>query len=267
SSEHQDDQRDSPSSQSPPVIRVPPRKTSRRFSSSDNSPMTTNLVNSGRLNTPEYHRQKQSQNRRISFSDVSSESAEFDCFDNNSNLSKEASAPAQKNINERDSSDLKPDVQTNEKSTQKSLKITGNNMEQHQHEKSDTTSPDSQVSLVSHLKIFKEELKQCEDASDVKQQKVSQEPVQIKNPSSITSRNTRSNTDAVQKPDTPRPKDHYVLSPFHMRIRIRHTNPGADLHWKTVRRLQAEATQTDLTNQMKITSRMKLRETLSYQTK
>ncbi|KAI2660171.1 Nitrogen regulation protein NtrY [Labeo rohita] len=209
----EDDQRDSPSSQSPPVIRAPPRKTSRRLwrrqldsSSSDNSPMTTNPVNNIRLDTPEYHRQKpgkpdkKSQNRRISFSDVSSELAEADCLDNNSNLSKKAFAPAQKSINNQDSSDLKPDDQTNEKSTEKSLKITGTNMEQHQHELN------SEASLVSQLKIFKEELKQCEDATDIKQQTVSQEPFKIKNPSSISSRNTQSNTDALQKPDTPRPK-------------------------------------------------------------
>lgn len=171
--------------------------------------MTANPVNSVRLDTPEDHRQragktdKQSQNRRISFSfaDVSSE---FEFPDINSSVIKEASAPAQ-----HDSSDLKPDVQTNEESTQKSLKITRTNTEEHEqdsneqhlHEKPDTTSPDSEASLVSQLTIFKEELKHCEDAAEIKQQ---MEPVQFKNPSSI--RNTQSNADALQKPDTPRPK-------------------------------------------------------------
>ncbi|KAF4108602.1 uncharacterized protein LOC131548542 [Onychostoma macrolepis] len=209
SSEIQDDHKDSSSTQSPPVIRAPPRKTSRRLwrrqldsSSSDNSPMTANPVNSVRLDTPEDHRQrpaktdKQSQNRRISFSfaDVSSE------FDINSSVIKEASAPAQSNNNGHDSSDLKPDVQTNEESTQKSLKITRTNTEEHEqdsneqhlHEKPDTSSPDPEASLVSQLTIFKE------DATEM----VSQEPVQFKKPSSI--RNTQS--DALQKPDTPRPK-------------------------------------------------------------
>lgn len=170
--------------------------------------MTANPVNSVRLDTPD-HRQragktdKQSQNRRISFS-FADVSREFDFSDINSSVIKEASAPAQ-----HDSSDLKPDVQTNEDSTQKSLKITRTNTErnsneQHLHEKPDTTSPDSEASLVSLLTIFKEELKHCEDAAEIKQQMVSQEAVLFKNPSFI--RNTQSNADALQKPDTPRPR-------------------------------------------------------------
>ncbi len=131
---------------------------------------------------------KPSQNRRISFSfaDVSSE---FDFSDIDSSAIKYASAPAQRTINGHDSSDLKPDVQTNEESTQKPLKITGTDTEEHEQ-----TSPDSLVSL---LTIFKEELKHCEDAP----QMVSQEPVQFKSPSFI--RSTQSNE---RKPDTPRPK-------------------------------------------------------------
>ncbi len=156
SSEIQDDHRDSSSTQNPPVIRAPPRKTSRRLwrrqldsSSSDNSPMTANPVNSVRLDTAEDHRRRAgkthtpSQNRSISFSfaDVSSE---FDFPDINSSV---ASAPAQRHINSHDSSDLKPGVQTNEESTQKPLKITGTDTEEHEQ-----TSPDSLVSL---LTIFK----------------------------------------------------------------------------------------------------------------
>ncbi len=201
SSEIQDDHRDSSSTQNPPVIRAPPRKTSRRLwrrqldsSSSDNSPMTANPVNSVRLDTAEDHRRRAgkthtpSQNRSISFSfaDVSSE---FDFSDIDSSVIKDASAPAQRNINSHDSSDLKPDVQTNEESTQKPLKITGTDTEEHEQ-----TSPDSLVSL---LTIFKEELKHCEDAP----QMVSQEHVQFKSPSFI--RSTQSNE---RKPDTPRPK-------------------------------------------------------------
>ncbi len=199
SSEIQDDHRDSSSTQNPPVIRAPPRKTSRRLwrrqldsSSSDNSPMTANPVNSVRLDTAEDHRRRAgkthtpSQNRSISFSfaDVSSE---FDFSDIDSSAIKDASAPAQRHINSHDSSDLKPDVQNNEESTQKPLKITGTDTEEHEQ-----TSPDSLVSL---LTIFKEE--HCEDAP----QMVSQEPVQFKSPSFI--RSTQSNE---RKPDTPRPK-------------------------------------------------------------
>lgn len=159
--------------------------------------MTANPVNSVRLDTPDHRQRAGKTDRRISFS-FADVSREFDFSDINSSVIKEASAPAQ-----HDSSDLKPDVQTNEESTQKSLKITRTNTErnsneQHLHEKPDTTSPDSEASLVSLLTIFKEELKQCEDAAEIKQQMVSQEPVQFKNPSSIRN--------ALQKPDTPRPR-------------------------------------------------------------
>lgn len=169
--------------------------------------MTANPVNSVRLDTAEDHRRragktdKPSQNRRISFSfaDVSSE---FGFPDINSSVIKDASAPAQRNINGHGSSDLKPDVQTNEESTQKPLKITGTDTEEHEQNSNEQrlheqTSPDSEASLVSLLTIFKEELKHCEDAP----QMVSQEPVQFKSPSFI--RNTQSNE---RKPDTPRPK-------------------------------------------------------------
>ncbi|XP_016409568.1 uncharacterized protein LOC107741375 [Sinocyclocheilus rhinocerous] len=195
-SEIQDDHRDSSSIQSPPVIPAPPRKTSRRLwrrqldsSSSENSPMTANPVNRQRPGTTD----KPSHNRRISFS-----LAEFDFPDINSSAIKEASAPAHRTINGHDSSDLKPDVQTNEESTTHT-ETNADEHEQHLHEKPDATTPDSEASLVSRLKIFKEELKHCEDATEMKQ-----EPVQFKNPSSI--RSTQSNADALQKPDTPRPK-------------------------------------------------------------
>lgn len=153
--------------------------------------MTANPVNRQRLGKTD----RQSHNRRISFSfaDVSSESAEFDFPEINSSAIKEASAPAHRNINDHDSSDLKTDVQTNEESTQKSLKITETNTDEHLHEKPDTTSPDSDASLVSRLKTFKEELKHCEDATEM-----TPEPVQFKSPSSVINTQT--------KPDTPRPK-------------------------------------------------------------
>ncbi|XP_059395373.1 uncharacterized protein LOC132127489 [Carassius carassius] len=127
----------------------------------------------------------------FSFADVSSESTEFDFPDIVSSAIQEAHA--HRNINSHDPSDLKPD----EESTHKPLKITETNTDE--HEKPDTASPHSEASLDSRLKTFKEDLKHCEDATEMKQ-----ESVQFKSPSPV--RNTQSNADALQKPDTPRPK-------------------------------------------------------------
>ncbi|KAK9968846.1 hypothetical protein ABG768_003147 [Culter alburnus] len=198
--EYQDDRRDSSSTQSTPVIRAPARKTSRRLwrrqldsSSSDSSPMTANPVNKSSVrHTPAAHgTDKQRKHKRVSFSfpEESKTSncswTEFDVLDGISNFSNEASAS-------------KPAVQTTEKLTpQTSLKITATNMEE-------LNSPhlqfDSEASLVSQMKIFKDELKHCED---IKQQTIS---LQIKTPSSFASRHSQTNTDALQKADTPRPK-------------------------------------------------------------
>ncbi|XP_026129941.1 uncharacterized protein LOC113110138 [Carassius auratus] len=188
SSEIQDDGRDSSSTQNPPVIRPPPRKTSRRLwrrqldsSSSDNSPMTANTAHRPRPATTDTHTHNTSS---FSFADVSSESAEFDFSDIDSSAIQEAHA--HRNINIHDPPD--------EESTHKPLKITEANTDE--QEKPDTASAHS---LVSRLKTFKDDLKHCEDAPEMKQ-----ESVQFKSPSSV--RNTQSTADALQKPDTPRPK-------------------------------------------------------------
>lgn len=155
--------------------------------------MTANPVNksSVRPDTPAAHEtDKQRKNKRVSFS-FSEESktsncswTEFDVLDGNSNLSNEASAS-------------EPAVQTNETRTpQTSLKITATNMEE---QNSPHLQFDSEASLVSQMKIFKDELKHCED---IKQQT---DLLQIKTPSCLSSRHSQSNTDALQKADTPRP--------------------------------------------------------------
>lgn len=162
-------------------------------SSSDSSPMTANPVNKSSVrHTPAAHgTDKQRKHKRVSFSfpEESKTSncswTEFDVLDGISNFSNEASAS-------------KPAVQTTEKLTPPtSLKITATNMEE-------LNSPhlqfDSEASLVSQMKIFKDELKHCED---IKQQTIS---LQIKTPSSFASRHSQTNTDALQKADTPRPK-------------------------------------------------------------
>lgn len=153
--------------------------------------MTANPVNksSVRPDTPAAHgTDKQRKNRVFdSFSEESKTSncswTEFDVLDGNSNLSNEASAS-------------EPAVQTNERRTpQTSLKITATNMEE---QNSPHLQFDSEASLISQMKIFK--VKHCED---IKQQTIS---LQIKTPSCFTSRHSQSNTDALQKADTPRPK-------------------------------------------------------------
>lgn len=155
--------------------------------------MTANPVNksSVRPDTPAAHEtDKQRKNKRVSFS-FSEESktsncswTEFDVLDGNSNLSNEASAS-------------EPAVQTNETRTpQTSLKITATNMEE---QNSPHLQFDSEASLVSQMKIFKDELKHFED---IKQQT---DLLQIKTPSCLSSRHSQSNTDALQKADTPRP--------------------------------------------------------------
>ncbi|CAM4728601.1 unnamed protein product [Leuciscus chuanchicus] len=137
----------------PDAGRDDPVRTSRR--KLDSSRSETSLINQ----RPDTHTRKHT---RVSFylPDESKTSGcsrtEVDCHDINSNLSKEASASEQKNVDNQDSSDLKLAVQTSEKLIpQSSLKITATNMEEQ-----NCVAP-----LVPQLKIFKDEFNvlHCED--------------------------------------------------------------------------------------------------------
>lgn len=141
--------------------------------------MTANPVNksSVRPDTPAAHgTDKLRKNKRVSF-----------CF------SEESKTSNCSWIDGSEASACKPAVQTTEKQTpQTSLKIPATNMEEQ------NLQFDSDASLVSQMKIFKDELKHCED---IKQLTIS---LQIKTPSCFSSRHSQSNT--LQKADAPRPK-------------------------------------------------------------
>lgn len=114
--------------------------------------------------------------------------AEVDFHDINSNISKEASASEQKNVDNQDSSDLKLAVQTSEKLIpQSSLKITATNME----EQNSNLQSVCEAPFVPQLKIFEDEFNvlHCED------NKHQSDSPQIKMPS-----HTQSHT------DSPRPQ-------------------------------------------------------------
>ncbi|KAK7121114.1 hypothetical protein R3I94_020926 [Phoxinus phoxinus] len=133
-----------------PVIRAPERRTSRR--SWRRNPGSSSSSETSPINP----RPDTSKHTRVSEPKTSGCSrTEVDFLDNNSDLSKEASASEQKNVDDQDSSDVKLALQTREKLIpQTSLKT---NMEE------PNPSPQSD-SEASQLKILTDdELKHCED--------------------------------------------------------------------------------------------------------